>query len=76
MEINYKPNKNKNKMEKNKKCLGFVLIKEYPNSPKLGAFEKLTTGEFFKYPEVWKPIYDNDNVVTKTHVITITVNKK
>ena len=44
------------KME-NKKCKGFILIKEYPRSKGLGYFEPYTTGELLKYPEFWLPIY-------------------
>ncbi len=35
---------------------GFILIKEYPGSPKLGTFEPYTTGLYLKYPQFWKPV--------------------
>lgn len=41
-----------------KNCIGFILVKEYPNCrKKLGYFEPFTTGEFLKYPEYWRPVY-------------------
>ncbi len=40
--------------------IGFVLLVEYPNCrKKVGDFEPFTTGEFLKYPKIWKPIYKN-----------------
>lgn len=37
---------------------GFILKKEYPGcKKKVGDFEKYTTGEFLKYPEIWEPVY-------------------
>ena len=45
----------------NRKCKGFILLKEYPHSKKtIGAFEPFTTGEFLKYPEIWQPLYEYD----------------
>lgn len=41
----------------NKKCVGFVLKREYPGSKQKGVFEPFTTGNFFNYPEVWSPVY-------------------
>lgn len=41
-----------------RKCIGFILIREYPRSKKLHSFEPYTTGEFLRYPEIWKPIYN------------------
>lgn len=41
----------------NNKIIGFELIKEYPGSKGIGYFEKFTTGEFLKYPHLWRPIY-------------------
>ncbi len=43
----------------NKKCTGFILIREYPNSKKFGYFEPFTTGEFLKFPDIWKPVYES-----------------
>ncbi len=59
----------------NKKIKGFTLIREYPNSKKVGSFEPYTTGEFLKYPHLWKPVYIGSAVVkTETHTIEITVS--
>ena len=42
----------------NRKCIGFILLREYPRCNKrVGEFERFTTGEFLRYPEIWKPIY-------------------
>lgn len=42
-----------------RKCTGFVLLKEYPGcKTKKGSFEPFTTGEFLKYPDVWEPVYN------------------
>ena len=57
----------------NKKCKGFILIREYPNSKKVGSFEPFTTGEFLRYPEIWKPIYEDETVRTEKHIIEVTV---
>ena len=41
-----------------KKPYGFRLIREYPGcNRKIGDYEPFTTGEFIKYPDVWKPVY-------------------
>lgn len=48
-----------------KKIAGYVLIKEYPNSRKLGHFETSTTGDFSKHPDYWKPIYENEVLKTE-----------
>lgn len=46
-------------MKTNKKLIGFILLIEYPNCrKKVGDFEPFTTGEFLKYPLIWKPIYN------------------
>lgn len=64
-------------MENTKKCKGFILLREYPNcGRKVGSFEKYTTGEFLKYPEVWKPVYESEFVETEKHVIEIKVSKR
>lgn len=37
---------------------GFILLIEYPGcSKKVGHFEPSTTGEFIKYPKIWKPVF-------------------
>jgi hypothetical protein len=37
---------------------GYILIQEYPGcSKKVGDFEPYTSGEFSKYPNIWKPVY-------------------
>lgn len=43
-----------------KEIKGYVLIKEYPGSKGIGYFEKYTTGELDKYPEFWKPVYEEE----------------
>lgn len=58
-----------------KNIKGFRLILEYPNSPKLGTFEPYTTGEFLKYPEIWKPVYNNERIVTTTTTTIVEVVK-
>lgn len=36
---------------------GYVLLQEYPGcNKKVGDFEPYTSGEFSKYPNIWKPI--------------------
>lgn len=49
--------KNIDTMEKKQSIKGFILVREYPGSPKIGYFEPYTTGEFSEYPEYWKPIF-------------------
>jgi len=44
---------------------GYVLIKEYPNSKKIGYFEPYTTGEYSKHPEYWKPVFDDEVLKTE-----------
>jgi|CXWL01.1.fsa_nt_gi hypothetical protein len=60
------------------KCKGFVLIREYPNCrKKIGSFEPFTTGEFLRYPDIWKPIYESEIIVeVERHIIEIKVIKK
>jgi hypothetical protein len=37
---------------------GFILIREYPGCNKrVGDFEPYTSGNFLRYPEIWKPVY-------------------
>ena len=36
---------------------GYVLLLEYPGcNRKVGDFEPYTSGEFSKYPNIWKPV--------------------
>ena len=36
---------------------GYVLLQEYPGcNKKVGDFEPYTSGEFSKYPNIWKPV--------------------
>ena len=40
---------------------GFILIAEYPGcNRRKGSFEPYTSGEFLKYPDVWKPVLHDD----------------
>ena len=43
----------------------YILIAEYPGSPKLGTFEPYTTGKFSYYPKVWQPVYHDDVIRDK-----------
>lgn len=37
---------------------GFILLIEYPGCRKsVGDFEPRTSGEFLKYPKIWKPVF-------------------
>ena len=60
----------------NKKPRGFVLIREYPGSKKVGTFEPYTTGQFISYPQIWHPIYDDETVTTELHEIQVIVKTK
>lgn len=62
---------------KNDRPIGFVLVREYPGcTRKVGDFEKYTTGEFLKYPGVWKPVYqESTHVHTEKHIVEITVRR-
>ena len=43
-------------------CIGFRLLKRYPGcSKQVGDFEQYTTGEFFRYPEIWEPVYKDSS---------------
>lgn len=43
------------------KIKGYILTMDYPgNHRPLGTFEPYTTGEFSKYPHIWKPVYYQD----------------
>ena len=40
---------------------GYILLVEYPGcGRRVGDFEEYTTGEFSKYPNVWKPVYHKE----------------
>lgn len=44
-----------------KKIIGYQLIKQYPGCTKpIGTYEPFTTGEYSKWPEFWKPVYEYD----------------
>ncbi len=37
---------------------GYKLIADYPGNRKaLGTFEPYTSGEYSRYPHIWKPIF-------------------
>ena len=43
------------------KIKGYRLIADYPgNHRPLGYFEPYTTGEYSRYPHIWKPVYYQD----------------
>ena len=45
------------------KYKGFKLLIEYPGcNKKVGDFVPLTTGEFFKYPKLWEPVYTDQEL--------------
>jgi hypothetical protein len=40
---------------------GYILLSEYPGcNKKVGDFEPYTSGEFSKYPNIWKPVYHKE----------------
>lgn len=40
---------------------GYILLQEYPGCrKKIGDFEPYTSGEFSKYPNIWKPVYHKE----------------
>lgn len=40
---------------------GYTLLQEYPGcNRKVGDFEPYTSGEFSKYPNIWKPVYHKE----------------
>lgn len=48
-------------LRKHPEIKGYILIADYPgNFRPLGYFEPYTTGEFSKYPKVWKPVLYDD----------------
>lgn len=59
--------------DKLNRCIGFVLLIEYPNCRKrVGYFEPMTTGEFRAYPKIWKPVYNDNSSITKDEVSVYT----
>lgn len=59
---------------KEKKCIGFILLKRYPGCRRsVGSFEPFTTGEFLQYPEIWQPVYNNQSVETDRIIIEVKV---
>ena len=42
---------------KNNRIKGYILIADYPgNKRPIGTFESYTTGQFSKYPHLWKEV--------------------
>ena len=41
---------------------GYILIKEYPGSHRIGFYEPSMTGECSKYPEFWEPVRSDEEV--------------
>ncbi len=53
-------------MRRHPEIKGYILIKDYPgNKRPIGSFEPFTTGQFSKYPHLWKPLYYNDVIRDK-----------
>jgi len=53
-------------IRKHPEIKGYVLIMDYPgNRRPLGTFEPYTSGEFSKYPQIWKPVYYEDVIRDK-----------
>jgi hypothetical protein len=53
-------------MRRHPEIKGYILINDYPgNKRPLGSFEPFTTGQFSKYPHLWKPLYYNDVIRDK-----------
>ncbi len=48
-------------MRRHPEIKGYILIRDYPgNKRPLGSFEPFTTGQYSKYPHLWKPVYYDD----------------
>lgn len=48
-------------IKKHPEIKGYILIQEYPGCRrKVGDFEPYTSGEFSKYPNIWKPVYHKE----------------
>ena len=47
--------------KKHPEIKGYILLQEYPGcNRKVGAFEPYTSGEFSRYPNIWKPVYHKE----------------
>ena len=45
---------------------GFILLIEYPGCRRrVGFFEPCTTGEFIKYPKIWRPVFTEQYIRNK-----------
>lgn len=50
-----------NYKKKHPEIKGYILLQEYPGcNKKIGDFEPYTSGEFSKYPNIWKPVYHKE----------------
>jgi hypothetical protein len=68
--LKYKRNSKRNSSEyfevyfhnkKHPEIKGYTLLQEYPGcNKKVGDFEPYTSGEFSKYPNIWKPVYHKE----------------
>lgn len=48
-------------IKKHPEIKGYTLLQEYPGcNRKVGDFEPYTSGEFSKYPNIWKPVYHKE----------------
>lgn len=48
-------------MRKHHEIKGYILIADYPgNRRRVGDFEPYSTGEFSRYPHLWKVVYHQD----------------
>ncbi len=53
-------------MRKHNEIKGYILIADYPgNRRRIGDFEPYSTGEFSRYPHLWKQVYHQDVVRDK-----------
>lgn len=53
-------------MRRHPEIKGYILIADYPgNRRNIGDFEPYTSGEFSKYPHLWKPVYYHDVIRDK-----------
>jgi len=51
----------KHGITKHPEIKGYILLYEYPGcNKKVGDFEPYTSGEFSKYPNIWKPVYHKE----------------
>ena len=48
-------------IKKHPEIKGYTLLQEYPGcNRKVGDFEPYTSGEFSKYPNIWKPVHHKE----------------